>query len=190
MAVSGRFVLWASLAMLPFLVLAKAVEHVDQMRWTKKYDHYFKKYAKHYFGAGFDWRWFKAQAIAESTLQPDAKSNMGAIGLMQIMPATFEEIRGANPHFKSIEEPKWNIAAGIYYNRQLFRRWAKYIEGKDRLAFTFGSYNAGFGNVRKAYRKAKEKEQEVRNWEQVEPFTPSQTRHYVRRIHRLMKKPS
>ncbi len=180
-------IVWALLAIMPFVVLAKAVEHVDQARWTKKYDHYFKKYSKHYFGAGFDWRWFKAQAIAESTLNPKAKSRVGALGLMQIMPTTYEEIRRANPHFKGIKEPKWNIAAGVYYNRQLYRRWSKYIDAGKRLPFTFGSYNAGFGNVRKAYRKAKKKAGEVVKWEQVEPFAPGETRHYVRRIHRLMK---
>ncbi len=180
--------LWALLVMVPILVLAKAVEHVDQVRWTNKYDHYFNKYAKHYFGVGFDWRWFKAQSIAESTLQPDARSNLGAVGLMQIMPATYKEIRKANPHFKGIKEPKWNIAAGIYYDRKLYRRWTKYIKGKDRLAFAFGSYNAGFGNVRKAYRKAKEKEKDVQAWKQVAPYAPGQTRHYVRRIRRLMAK--
>ncbi len=183
-----RVGLWALLVMVPILVLAKASEHVDQKRWTKKYDHHFRKYSKHYFGAGFDWRWFKAQAIAESTLRPNAKSKMGALGLMQIMPATFEEIRKSNPHFKSVKQPKWNIAAGIYYDRQLYKRWTKYIESKDRLTFALGSYNAGFGNVRKAYRKAMKKEKNVQTWQQVEPYAPGQTRHYVRRIHRLMKK--
>ena len=30
-----------------------------------KYDQYFSKYSKRYFGPGFDWHLFKAQAIAE-----------------------------------------------------------------------------------------------------------------------------
>ena len=177
------------LTLLPSLVLAAAaVKHVDHRHWTDKYDRHFKKYSKHYFGAGFDWRWFKAQAIAESGLEPEATSSVGARGLMQIMPRTYEEIREANPHFRNITDPKWNIAAGIYYDRQLYRRWSKYIEGDDRLNFAFGSYNAGFGNVRKAYRKAKKKEKLVQRWKQVEGFAPGQTRHYVRRINKLMRK--
>ena len=35
---------------------------------VKKYDPYFSKYSKRYFGPGFDWRHFKAQAVAESRL--------------------------------------------------------------------------------------------------------------------------
>ena len=38
---------------------------------------------------------------------------------MQIMPATFEEIASENPGIGGgIYEPRWNIAAGIYYNRR------------------------------------------------------------------------
>jgi len=176
------------ITLLPTLLLAAGVKHVDHRHWTDRYDRHFKKYSKHYFGAGFDWRWFKAQAIAESGLRPTAKSSVGAKGLMQIMPATFEEIREANPHFRSVDDPKWNIAAGIYYDRQLYRRWSEHIKGKERLNFAFGSYNAGFGNVRKAYRKAEKKDRQVLSWKQVAGFAPGQTRHYVRRINKLMLK--
>ena len=61
------------------------------------FDRHFAKYSKRYFGAGFDWRYFKAQAIAESGLQVDVRSRVGAVGLMQVMPRTFEEIRQRNP---------------------------------------------------------------------------------------------
>ena len=57
------------------------------------YDMHFSKYSKRYFGVGFDWRYFKAQAVAESNLREDARSWAGAEGLMQIMPRTFQEIR-------------------------------------------------------------------------------------------------
>ena len=105
-----------SLLILPSLVLAGAIKHVRHPHWTDKYDRYFKKYAKHYFGAGFDWRWFKAQGIAESGLRAGAVSPAGAKGIMQIIPTTFEEIRAKNPHFRNIDDPQWNIAAVIYFS--------------------------------------------------------------------------
>ena len=75
-----------------------------------KYDGYFKKYTKHFFGPEFDWRYFKSQAIAESNLNSDAKSHVGAKGIMQIMPKTFEEIKYKNASIKgSSLQPKWNI---------------------------------------------------------------------------------
>ena len=45
-----------------------------------KFDRHFSKYSKRYFGPAFDWHYFKAQAIAESRLQQDARSEAGASG--------------------------------------------------------------------------------------------------------------
>ena len=178
---------WPVLLLLPSLVLASVAKHVEHAHWDDQYDRYFRKYAKHYFGAGFDWRWFKAQGIAESGLDANARSRAGARGVMQIMPATFAEIRDKNPHFTSIDDPHWNIAAAIWYDRQLYRRWVDRVErSPERLKFTFASYNAGYSKVRRAFGKAA-KQQPVADWQQVAPFTPGETRHYVRRIHRLMR---
>jgi len=134
-----------------------------------KYDSYFKKYTKHCFGPGFDWRYFKSQAIAESNLNPDAKSYVGAKGIMQIMPRTFEEIKYKNPSIKgSALQPKWNIAAGIYYNRAIWRLWKAKRSFSDRLAFMFGSYNAGKGNILKTQKIAKSKGMDPNVWSSIE----------------------
>ncbi len=85
------------------------------------YDDTFRKYWKRFFGLGYDWRIFKAQALAESNLSPAARSWVGARGIMQLMPTTFQEIQTKNPEFGDIEDPEWNIAAGIMYNRLLWR---------------------------------------------------------------------
>ncbi|MBP6775074.1 MAG: transglycosylase SLT domain-containing protein, partial [Gemmatimonadaceae bacterium] len=54
------------------------------------YDPIFRKYSKRYFSVAFDWRHFKAQAMAESDLNPKARSRVGARGLMQLMPSTYQ----------------------------------------------------------------------------------------------------
>lgn len=183
-----KAILFISLLIVPCFLYAAVDKRVNKrVKWSIKYDHYFKKYAKYYFGPNFDWHWFKAQAIAESNLQPAAKSEMGARGLMQILPSTFKDIRKKNKQFSNIEEPRWNIAAGIYYDRQMYRRWYRNIPSKEKLLFTFASYNAGFGNIRKAYRRAdkkhdKEAEKNITEWKLVEPFAPNETKHYVKRI--------
>jgi soluble lytic murein transglycosylase-like protein len=153
--------------------------------WPDRYDTYFRKYTKHYFGPGFDWHWFKAQAIAESTLRADARSPTGARGLMQILPSTFAEIKKANPHFIRLDEPRWNIAAGIYYNRMLYDRWER-SPLENRLAFTFGSYNAGYGGILRATRRAMKSGHSSERWEQVARHAPAETRAYVKRIRSLM----
>ena len=88
-------------------------------RDAERFDESFRKYSKRYFGVGYDWRIFKAQAMAESQLDPQAHNPSGARGLMQLMPMTFREIQSQNPDFSSINDPEWNIAAGIQYDRTL-----------------------------------------------------------------------
>src|SRR6185369_9269115 len=54
-----------------------------KQKQRQRYDPYFKKYSKRFFGVGFDWRLFKAQGMAESELNPNARSFVGARGIMQ-----------------------------------------------------------------------------------------------------------
>jgi membrane-bound lytic murein transglycosylase MltF len=134
-----------------------------------KYDSYFKKYSKHFFGPGFDWKYFKSQAIAESNLDSDAKSHVGAKGIMQIMPKTFEEIKYKNPSIKGTsQQPKWNIAAGIYYDRTIWKLWKAKRPFIDKLGFMFGSYNAGKGNILKAQKIAKRNGMDPNRWSSIE----------------------
>ena len=159
----------------------------------KKFDQYFTKYSKRYFGAGFDWTHFKAQAIAESNLNTKAKSYVGAVGLMQIMPATFEEISKQEKYIKgNSKEPRWNISAGIYYNRKLWDFWKADRTFQDRLNFMFASYNAGRGNIRKAQRLANAVEMDTNQWITIEKYLPKvtgkqskETLRYVDRIQEI-----
>lgn len=112
-------------------------------RPTERYDETFRKYSKRFFGVGYDWRVFKAQGLTESNLDTAATSWVGARGIMQIMPTTFGEIQSANPELVSVDDAEWNIAAGIYYDRRLWRQWSGAVAAEDRRHFMFGSYNAG-----------------------------------------------
>ena len=155
-----------------------------------KYDKYFSKYSKRYFGPGFDWRYFKAQAIAESRLKADAKSRVGALGVMQIMPETFKEIARKEPTIKGTrKQPRWNIAAGIYYDRMIWKTWKARRPFQDRINFMFGSYNAGKGNILKAQKIAEKKGLNPNLWGSIEPSLPKvtggsskETIGYVRKI--------
>ena len=159
--------------------------------WTKnnRYDDVFQKYTRQYFGPGFDWKVFKAQAMAESNLSKDAKSWVGARGLMQLMPATFREIQTKNPQFRNIDDPRWNIAAGIFYNKKLYDAWAEIGGIQSRMSYVLGSYNAGRGtmlNAKETVRKEGDDEQEWNNVEQHAHKVPRwrypETLNYVRRI--------
>lgn len=165
---------------LPQNALARAIE-TD--KWPNKYDRHFKKYSKRYFGPYFNWRWFKSQAIAESNLNPKAASPVGAKGIMQIMPETFNEIKQQNPTFTTLEQPRWNIAAGIFYDRQLYRKWRKPLPSEERLFLAFSSYNAGYGRVLKAVKRTRKDDY---SWVEVKKHLPAETRGYVTRIALLM----
>lgn len=146
--------------------------NINDKRWTKKYDQYFRKYSKRYWGATFKWKWFKAQAIAESNLKDDAKSWVGAKGIMQIMPKTFNELSKKKPLFKNINEPRWNIAAGIYYDKILFDKWSTERPLIEKLKFTFASYNGGFRNILKAQKAAEIGGLDTRFWQSLLIYAP------------------
>lgn len=172
---------------------------INNRRWTTKYDIHFNKYSKRYFGAGFEFRWFKAQGMAESALKADAESWVGAKGIMQVMPATFAEIKQRNKYIiGDLSDPRWNIEAGIYYDHYLFKSWKSERPFEDRLAFMFASYNAGMGNVLKGQKvclKELAPEANCNLWQNIEPvahkvrsWRSEETIGYVKRIFKFMGK--
>ena len=171
---------------------ADAFERVAAARNARKisvrFDPTFKKYSKRYFGPAFDWRYFKAQGFAESGLKPDATSWVGARGLMQLMPSTYREIASHRPEFGPIDQPEWNIAAGIMHDRYLWQLWGKDVPESERHHFMFASYNAGEGTINRALAAARARAG-APVWATVEQIAPtvqrwrySETLGYVRRI--------
>lgn len=77
----------------------------------------------------------KAVVAKESCFNPDARSHVGAIGLMQLMPETAAWLKVSKP-----ENAHQNLKAGVRYLAQLRKRF-----GTDELALA--AYNAGPGNV-------------------------------------------
>jgi len=77
----------------------------------------------------------RAVVAAESGYQPNAVSPKGAIGLMQLMPATAHEL-GADP--KIVEQ---NVDAGTRYLRDLLLKY------DNRAYHALAAYNAGPGAV-------------------------------------------
>ena len=111
----------------------------------KKYEHLrqiFQKYGKEY---DLDWLLMAAQVYQESRLDQNVKSQVGAIGVMQIMSATGEELKVGDIH-----EVEANIHAGVKYMRFMVNQYYK-NEPMDKLnkaLFTFASYNCGPGKMR------------------------------------------
>jgi membrane-bound lytic murein transglycosylase MltF len=143
----------------------------------------FDKYGKQY---GFDPLMLAAQGYQESQLDQAAKSQVGAVGVMQLMPATGEELRVGDVH---VLEP--NIHAGAKYMDQLMSKSFPDARFDDlnRTLFAFASYNAGPGNIRKMREAASKKGLDPDVWfNNVEVVTAqkigAETTTYVRNIYK------
>jgi hypothetical protein len=99
----------------------------------------------------------------ESAFNPYAKSIKGALGLMQLMPATIRRFGVTDPF-----NPAENVRAGVTYLRQLLDRYGN----DEQLALA--AYNAGPGAV-------------DRHGQSVPPYL--ETQHYVARINGLAAAP-
>jgi len=103
----------------------------------------------------YDPRLIAAQIQQESAFKINARSPVGAMGLMQIMPATWQEeaqqlgLLNANP-----DEPTANIQIGCAYMAQMLNGWTAPRPQQDRICLALASYNAGFGNLLKAQKLA------------------------------------
>lgn len=126
-----------------------------------KYDALFKKYAAQY---QFDWHLLAALAFQESKLDQRAKSNTGAVGVMQIRPSTAAD---KNINIKNVESSsEQNIHAGTKYLAFLRDRYFadEPLDALDQFAFTAAAYNAGPAKIGQLRRQAKANNLNPNKW--------------------------
>ena len=109
---------------------------------------YFRKYGDQY---RVDWLLMAAQGYQESQLNQDAKSQVGAIGVMQVMPATAKDLNVGD-----ITQTEPNIHAGIKYMRWMIDNYYgnEPMTQLDKALFAFASYNAGAGRISQLRKEA------------------------------------
>ena len=109
----------------------------------------FRKYGEKY---SMDWMLMAAQGYQESRLDQNAKSHVGAVGVMQVMPATGKELNVGD--IKLIEP---NIHAGVKYIRNMVDRYyaKEPMDDVNKMLFAFAAYNAGPARVRQLRAEAK-----------------------------------
>jgi len=108
----------------------------------------FRKYGSQY---NMDWMLMAAQGYQESRLDHNARSHVGAIGVMQVMPATGSELKVGD--IKTLEP---NIHAGVKLMRTYVDRYFanEPMDEVNKVLFGFAAYNAGPGRVRQLRREA------------------------------------
>ena len=104
---------------------------------------------------------FAAQGYQESRLDQQARSEVGAIGVMQLMPATGAELKVGDIH--QIEP---NVHAGAKYLDQLMTRYFKaaHFDEANRALFAFAAYNAGPGRIQQMRTEAKKRGLDPDQW--------------------------
>ena len=108
--------------------------------------------------------WIRAVIMAESAGDPRAISPKGAMGLMQLMPGTWDELREQHRLGADVFDPRTNILAGTAYLKAMYERF-----GSPGL---FAAYNAGPGRYAEHLRDGK-------------PL-PAETRAYVAGIEKTL----
>ena len=108
----------------------------------KKFDEtadFFKEYSSQY---GFDYLMVVAQGYQESMLEQSARSPGGAVGIMQVKPATAAAAPISIPNVMTAEN---NIHAGVKVLKTIADKYFSdpTIDPENRLLLTFAAYNAG-----------------------------------------------
>ncbi len=108
----------------------------------------FRKYSARY---NMDWMLMAAQGYQESRLDHSARSRVGAIGIMQVMPDTAKELNVGD-----ITVLETNIHAGVKFIRGMVDRYyaKEPMDDLNKVFFAFAAYNAGPGRVRQLRREA------------------------------------
>jgi membrane-bound lytic murein transglycosylase MltF len=119
---------------------------------------YLRKYSDKY---GLDYLLMGAQGYQESGLDQNRKSPVGAIGVMQVMPATGKDMKVGD-----ITQLESNVHAGVKYIRFMMDQFYA-NEPMDKLnkgLFTFASYNAGPGRVKQLREQAAKRGLDPNKW--------------------------
>ena len=130
---------------------AKSATSAAEMKRFQQIVQFFRKYGDQY---KLDYVLMAAQGFQESGLDHSVKSKVGAIGVMQVMPATGKEMKVGD-----VTKLENNIHAGVKYVRFMIDQYFE-NEPMDRLnkgLFAFAAYNAGPGRIRELRREAEKR---------------------------------
>jgi len=133
------------------LRLLKRMHSKETLAQVKALRATFQKYADKYL---LDWLLLIAQGYQESLLNQNARSPVGAVGIMQVLPST---AAGRPLYMKNISTIDNNVHAGVKYMRFLIDEYFNRpeIDELNRHLFALAAYNCGPGRVAQLRKKAK-----------------------------------
>ena len=116
---------------------------------------------------GWDWHMLAALIYKESRFHIEARSQMGAEGLMQLRPRT-SRLFGCTDAL----DPAQNISAGVKLLVSLRSRYSKMASGEELTKYTLAAYNAGTGRIKDCISHARHLGVDVSRWENVAEVIP------------------
>jgi membrane-bound lytic murein transglycosylase MltF len=136
----------------------KAATSPEELARFRKTVDFVRKYSDEY---GLDYLLMAAQGYQESGLDQRKKSQVGAVGVMQVMPAT-----GAEMKVGDVTEIEPNVHAGVKYIRFMMDRYyaKEPMNPLDKLLFTFASYNAGPNRIQQLRDRAEKRQLDRNKW--------------------------
>jgi len=140
------------------LKYAKSATSGQDLERFRQTADFIRKYSTQY---DLDFLLMAAQGYQESGLDQNKKSPVGAIGVMQVMPATGRDMKVGD-----ITQIEANIHAGVKYVRFMMDQYYG-NEPMDRLnkgLFTFASYNAGPARIRGLRERARKRGLDPNKW--------------------------
>ena len=137
---------------------AKRATDPEEFDKAVRHSQTFQKYADQY---DMDWLLMLAQGYQESGLNQNAHSPVGAIGVMQLMPATGRQLRVGDIHIANN-----NIHGGVKYMRSLIDHHFKDDPMSDlnKGLFALAAYNAGPGRIHHLRQAAEKKGLDPNKW--------------------------
>jgi membrane-bound lytic murein transglycosylase MltF len=151
LATNGKDSLTARIIFRRYLLNTQYVKSATadaEMKRFREVVTYFRQYGSQY---NLDWMLMAAQGYQESRLNQQAKSHVGAVGIMQIMPETGQELKVGD-----IRKTDANIHGGVKYIRFMIDRYYENepMDDLNKVLFAFAAYNCGPGRVRQLRREA------------------------------------
>lgn len=136
----GKGTAFGNMTLQKYLKNTKYIKNATSANEIKKFNaivDLFRKYSTEY---NVDGVLMAAQGYQESRLDQSVKSQVGAVGVMQVMPATGKDMKVGD-----ITQVDANIHAGVKYMRFMIDQYYKNepMDNFNKLIFAFASYNAG-----------------------------------------------
>lgn len=141
------------------------MDNLSMTAFLSPYDDIIKRQSK---VLGWDWRLLAAMIYQESRFSMNVHSRRGAVGLMQVIPATAEHYG-----ITDIYNPEENVRAGVLHLRHLEKLYSgQGIDSANVVKFCLASYNAGEGRIDDCMNFTLRHNEDYKDWEAVSRAIP------------------